>query len=64
MKREYQSLSTACRIEYIDSKSYNLNTFSDKQIEKNVILYMLDTLKYNANYNYRLASKYSDKKSF
>ena len=64
MKKEYQSLSTTCRIEYIDSESYSLDTFSDKQIEKNVKLYMLDTLKYNATYYYRLALQYSDKKNF
>ena len=45
MRRKYQSLSTTCRIEYIDSESYSLDTFSDKQIEKNVKLYMLDVLK-------------------
>ena len=64
MRRKYQSLSTTCRIEYIDSESYSLDTFSDKQIEKNVKLYMLDVLKYNATYYYRLALQYSDKKSF
>ena len=64
MRRKYQSLSTTCRIEYIDSESYSLDAFSDKQIEKNVKLYMLDALKYNAIYYYRLALQYSDKKSF
>ena len=64
MRRKYQSLSTACRIEYNNSESYNLNTFSDKQIEKNVKLYMLDVLKYNASYYFRLAFQYSDKKNF
>ena len=64
MRRKYQSLSTTCRIEYIDSESYSLDTFSDKQIEKNVKLYMLDVLKYNATYYYRLALQYSDKKNF
>ena len=39
MRRKYQSLSTTCRIEYINSESYSLDTFSDKQIEKNVKLY-------------------------
>ena len=64
MRRKYQSLSTTCRIEYIDSESYSLDTFSDKQIEKNVKLYMLDVLKYNATYYSRLALQYSEKKSF
>ena len=64
MRRKYQSLSTTCRIEYIDSESYSLDAFSDKQIEKNVKIYMLDVLKYNAIYYYRLALQYSDKKSF
>ena len=64
MRRKYQSLSTTCRIEYIDSESYSLDTFSDKQIEKNVKLYMLDVLKYNSTYYYRLAFQYSDKKNF
>ena len=64
MRRKYQSLSTTCRIEYIDSESYSLDAFSDKQIEKNVKLYMLDVLKYNATYYYRLALQYSDKKNF
>ncbi len=64
MRRKYQSLSTACRIEYNNSESYNLNTFSDKQIEKNVKSYMLDVLKYNASYYFRLAFQYSDKKNF
>ena len=64
MRRKYQSLSTTCRIEYIDSESFSLDTFSDKQIVKNVKLYMLDVLKYNATYNYRLSLQYSDKKSF
>ena len=64
MRRKYQSLSTTCRIEYIDSESYSLDAFSDKQIEKNVKLYLLDALKYNAIYYYRLALQYSDKKSF
>ena len=46
------------RIEYNNSKSYTLDSFSDKKIEKNIKVYMLDVLKYNAKYYYSTAIKY------
>ena len=52
------------RIEYNNSKSYTLDSFSDKKIEKNIKVYMLDVLKYNAKYYYSTAIKYNDSEKF
>ena len=43
-----------------DSKSYSLDAFSDKKIEKIIKDHMLETLEYNAKYYYSTAIKFSD----
>lgn len=48
------------RKEYNNSKSYSLDAFSDKKIEKIIKDHMLETLKYNAKYYYSTAIKFSD----
>ena len=48
--------------EYNDSKSYSLDAFCDKKIEKIIKDYMLEILKYNAKYYYSLSIKFSDSK--
>lgn len=52
------------RKEYNDSKSYSLDAFSDKKIEKIIKDYMLEVLKYNAKYYYSTAIKFSDSEKF
>lgn len=52
------------RKEYNNSRSYSLNAFSDKKIEKIIKDHMLETLKYNAKYYYSTAIKFSDSENF
>ena len=49
--------------EYNDSKSYSLDAFCDKKIEKIIKDYMLEILKYNAKYYYSLSIKFSNSKN-